>query len=73
MIKINDTIKYSDMFGDGDMNSAKVVGMEVSSHPRMKDGVPAYIVGKDLVRANKVVFSLDNGHWCYSDQVVLDK
>jgi hypothetical protein len=73
MIKINDTIKYRDMFGRGMLKEAKVEAMELTSHPRAKDGVPVFIVGKDSVRANKVVFSLDDGHWCYSDQVVLDK
>jgi hypothetical protein len=71
MIKINDTIKYRGSFGGGPIQTAKVVHMELTSHPRMKDGVSVQVVGIDSVKANKVVFDLDNNKWCYSDQVVL--
>lgn len=71
MIKINDTIKYRGFFGAGNLIEAKVERMELSKYPRMRDGDSVQVVDIESVRANKVVFSLSNGHWCYSDQVVI--
>lgn len=44
--------------------------MDVTEYPRDKYGESAQEVTMDLVRQNRVLFMLDDGHWCYSDQFV---
>jgi hypothetical protein len=48
---------------------AVVETMEVTDMPRMKEGRDVDEVSWDLVRANRVVFGLDNGHWAYGEQI----
>jgi hypothetical protein len=43
--------------------------MELTRRPREKDGEFRESVSWEEVRANRVLFSLADGHWCYSDQV----
>ena len=72
MIKIGDNVNWRGGFGNDLPLSAKVTGMSITEHPREKYGEPVIEVAKDLVRHNRVVFELDNGHWCYSDQIDLN-
>lgn len=48
---------------------ATIVGLELTPGPNFNEGVPVTIVGIESIKANKVVFSLSNGHWAYSDQI----
>lgn len=70
-IKINDTITYRGSFGSGPRKSAKVVGLTVTKYPREKVGKDVDNVNVELVKQNKVLFSLDDGHWAYSEQIIL--
>lgn len=71
IINIGDTVTYRGSFGGGLAKRAKVVGLTLTEKPRMKDGQECLSVFVDDVKANRVVFDLDDGHWCYSDQIVL--
>jgi hypothetical protein len=64
MIKIGDEIHTR--FG-----RTEIEQMQITDYPRTKCGTNVDEVDEDDIRANKVVFILANGHWCYSDQVYL--
>jgi hypothetical protein len=51
--------------------SATVKGMALTEEPREKYGESVDEVDLYSVRENCVVFDLDNGHWCYSEQIDL--
>lgn len=70
MIKQGDTITYRSLFG-GIGKKAKVLTLTLTTLPKDKYGVEVPAVGIESVKANKVMFELDDGHWCYSSQVVL--
>lgn len=71
VISVGDRVQWRGCFGMDTPMSATVERMEVTEHPRSKYGEPAESVAVELVRANRVVFSLSNGHWCYSEQIDL--
>jgi hypothetical protein len=68
-IKLGDTVSYRGAFGGGPLKSAIVEGLTITKYPREKDGKDVVEVNIVDVKANKVVFDLSDGHWCYSDQV----
>jgi hypothetical protein len=71
-IKIGDTVTFRGAFGTAAPARAKVESMELTDFPREKYGDDVAEVTIEQVRANRVVFSLDCGNWCYSDQIVLE-
>jgi hypothetical protein len=68
-IKLGDTISYRGAFGSGPLKSATVEYLKLTQYPREKYGEDVEEVNIDDVKANKVVFGLSDGYWCYSDQV----
>jgi hypothetical protein len=71
-IVIGDMVVYRGGFGRDFPKPAKVVGLKVTDWPREKDGQEREAVTPELVEANRVLFSLADGHWCYSEQIELD-
>jgi hypothetical protein len=71
MIKVGDKITYRGGFGSHPPKQATIEAMEVTDYPRSKDGDDVDEVDESLVRENRVLFVLDDGHWCYSEQVIL--
>ena len=71
VVKIGDHIKWRGGFGDNIPLDAVIVGMEVTEQPRTKHGEQVIEVNSDLIEQNRVLFDLDNGHWCYSEQIEL--
>lgn len=69
IIKVGDHIRYRGCFGRGPVQSAIITSIELTDQPRQKDGMPVDAVCAEYVKQNRVLFSLDNGHWCYSEQV----
>lgn len=69
MLKVGDTVIWRGGFGQNLPLYARILGMEVTKFPRCKSGEVVAEVSKNLVRQNRVIFDLDNGHWCYSDQI----
>jgi len=69
IINVGDTITYQGSFGGGISKQAKVMGLTLTDEPRTKDGQECLAVFVRDVKANRVLFDLDDGHWCYSDQI----
>ena len=70
-IKVGDTVVWRGGFGHDMPLSATVEGMTLTEHHREKYGMEVEEVYKRDIRNNCVVFSLDNGHWCYGEQIDL--
>jgi len=68
-IKIGDTIRYRGGFGLDPSSEAIITGLTVTVYPRDKYGDDVSEVTRNQVLENRVVFSLSNSHWCYSEQV----
>jgi hypothetical protein len=71
VVKVGDIVKWCGGFGMFAAEDAVVEGMEITQIPRDKYGINASEVDASLVRQNRVLFTLDNGHWAYSDQIEL--
>ncbi len=71
MLKIGDTVQWSGGFGTHNPRPAKIESMQLTNYPREKYGKNVDEVDEIYVHENRVVFGLDNGHWCYSDQITL--
>ncbi len=70
-IKVGDDVVWRGGFGQDMPLSATVKGMTLTDNPREKYGESVDEVDLYSVRENLVVFDLDNGHWCYSEQIDL--
>ena len=64
-IRIGTQVLYRAAFGKGEQVSALVKGIEETEFTREKYGEEVLSVAIDA----HYVLILDNGHWCYSDQV----
>lgn len=71
IINVGDTVTYRGSFGAGMPKRAEVIGLTLTEAPRLKYGQECLSVFVCDVKANRVVFDLDGGKWCYSDQIVL--
>ena len=70
-IKVGDVITYRGSWGTEAPKQAKVVGIEITEGPRQKYGIEVVEAPVSIVRENRVLFSLNDSHWCYGSQVVL--
>ena len=71
-VKIGDTVLWSGGFGTNVAKPVKVEAMEVTDEPREKyDGEDVDEVDVELIEQNRVLFTLDNGTWAYSDQITV--
>jgi hypothetical protein len=73
IINVGDMVTYRGGFGGDPPKRAKVVGLTLTDEPREKYGQEVLSVDVQSVKANRVLFDLDDGHWCYSDQIVFKK
>jgi len=70
-IAVGDTIRYRGTFGmDPLPTEAKVTDLTLTGTPRSKYGDDVTEVTAEQVRQNRVLFGLDNSHWCYAEQVI---
>ena len=73
MIRVGDTITYRPgLTGKGAPKQVKVLELTLTQEPREKYGEDVQVVHEVCVRENLVCFGLSDGHWCYSDQVILE-
>ncbi len=70
-IKIGDQVTYRGSFGMGAPKTVEITGLTLTSIPRDKYGIDVEEVHERDVRANRVVFTLSDNHWAYSEQVDL--
>lgn len=68
-VRVGDKVMWRGCFGSDQPQVAVVEHMEVTQHPRSKYGEPVQCAPMDAVRANRVIFTLTNGHWCYAEQI----
>lgn len=71
-IKIGDQIVYHGGFGDALPSISRIIQMEVTDYAREKYGQERTEVSLELVEDNRVCITLENGHWCYSEQVDIE-
>lgn len=69
MITVGDKIMWRGGFGKDTPKVATVTGLELTREPREKYGLATQSVTWERVEENRVLFTLDNGHWCYGEQV----
>jgi len=68
-VKIGDYVMWRGCFGMEAPKKVKVVGLDVTEYPREKYGEEVESASWNLVRQNRVVFTLDNESWAYSEQI----
>jgi hypothetical protein len=68
-LRVGDSVKWAGNWGCDNPETAVVTGMEVTALPREKYGTEVDEVDWSQVDDNRVVFTLDNGHWAYSEQI----
>ena len=69
MVRVGDTVSWRGGFGMDPARPAVVTGMEITEEPRSKYGYEVQEAPWDLVRANRVLFTLDTGNWAYAEQI----
>jgi hypothetical protein len=69
ILKVGDAVSWKGSFGMAAPQIVRVQGMEITEYPRTKEGDPVDEVSWDIVKENRVIFDLDNGHWAYSEQI----
>jgi hypothetical protein len=72
MLKIGDKIKYIGCFGmDKTATVAKVTDIEIDTNGS-KYGTVVKECSWGKINGRNAILSLDNGHWCWANQVVKD-
>ena len=69
VLKVGDKVIYRPSFGMGDPTVVTVQSMEVTEMKRSKYGDSVNAVPWELVEQNRVLMTLDNDSWTYSEQV----
>lgn len=68
-VRLNDRVLYRPDFGSSPQIEAGIESMELTDSPRSKYGIDREEVSLSEIKRNRVIFSLDNSRWCYSDQI----
>tara|TARA_R110002167_G_scaffold96473_2_gene255552 strand:- start:973 stop:1209 length:237 start_codon:yes stop_codon:yes gene_type:complete len=69
MITIGDKIMWRGGFGKDAPKVATVTGLELTQEPREKYGEATECSTWERARENRLLVTLDNGHWCYGSQI----
>ena len=67
-IKVGSKVMWRGGWGSDPAVEATVIGIERTEEPHEKDGTPVDSI--DFYDREYAVFDLDNGHWCYGDQII---
>ncbi len=67
IIRIGTSVSYRGCFGIEKPTIVKVIGIKRSDYKRDKYGIEVKEVPFD--EREYCVFALDNGHWCYGEQI----
>jgi hypothetical protein len=72
VIKLGSRVMWRGAWGSEEPKEAKVEGIEETEEPHSKYGTEVAFIDFDNRECS--VLELDNGHWCYGDQIdeVLD-
>ena len=69
ILKVGDPVIWRGSWGSDAPVKATVTHLEVTEQPREKYGIEVNAGFWDAVGENRVVVSLDNGHWAYGSQI----
>ncbi len=69
VVYVGGVVSYRGGFGTFGHTHATVTHLTITDEPREKDGADVEQADWTLVQDNRVLFGLDDGHWCYADQV----
>jgi hypothetical protein len=69
VLRVGDTVLWRGNFGTAGAMRAKVVRIEETEYPRTKYGTEVSEILWSAVRNNYACLDLDNGSWCYGEQV----
>ena len=67
-IKVGSRVMWRGSWGSDPAVEAKVESIEETDEPHEKDGYEVDSI--DFANRDCSVINLDNGHWCYGDQIV---
>jgi len=67
--RVGDTVLWRGFWGRDPEQPAKVVSMDVTSMPHEKYGVKVEACTVAEWEQDRVIFTLDNGHWAYAGQI----
>ena len=68
-VAIGDKVMWRGGFGNDDPKVATVIALSTTRQPHEKYGRDVKQASWDMVREDRVVFTLDNGHWAYGTQI----
>jgi len=69
-LKVGDKVTWRGTWGQERAPQVVTVeGMEITDGPREKYGRDVKEVDWDVVEDNRVIFTLSNGKWAYSEQI----
>ena len=68
VIKVGSRVMWRGSWGSDPAVEATVESIEKTSAPHEKEGTSVQSI--DFNRRDCSVIDLDNGHWCYGDQIV---
>lgn len=68
-LNIGDTVSWRGAWGTEPAEEAKVSDMWITKNPREKYGKQVQDASWDMVKQNRVVVDLENGHWAYGEQL----
>ena len=71
-IKVGDQVVYRGGWGMDPARIVTVTGLEVTDMPREKYGEPRDEVRWEVVEDNRVMFTVSDGHWAYSEQIDIE-
>lgn len=69
-VRIGDFVEWRGHFGIAEPQRVRVEELEVTERPRTKYGESVESASWELVRANRVLFTLSTGNWAYGEQVM---
>ena len=69
MLKVGDKVSWRHSWGTAPVQNAFIQRMEVTDYPRSKCGDDVNEVSWDIVKQNRVIFTLSSGHWAYASQI----
>lgn len=70
IFKTGETVLYKPNFGAGAPTTAIITAMDLTDRPRSTSGKEVDEATLEQVNENRVLFTLDDNSWCYSEQIV---
>ena len=68
IVQVGETVNWKGSFGDAEPQLAKIEGIEINTRGG-KDGDPVQYAHWSKMTRDNAIISLNNGHWCYGNQI----